>query len=361
MIKIIKNLSLILLTSFSLILPSGCGESKTYNYDDYIIKLNVSKNEPFKIMQLSDLHLGINGDIQKQYQFSRENIFESKPNLIVLTGDSFMYATRELVYDFIDFLNETIDDLEKELNRRVYYTYTYGNHDLQGNYDYYFINNALLEDSKKASSSCLFIDYKDDDLTGNTNFCIDLYDENNENDLLYRFYIIDSNTYHANVADYDYDVIHQDQLDHIKNIHENTDDKDYCGLAFFHIPLFEFQTANDIKDENSTSYPRVVDYIGENNEKSGVGYTDEFKPYDVLYDCNVRGIFVGHDHLNYSSIEFIKSSERNESVILSYGVKSTNQIYHDDNILGYKEANLDLNNPHLSLDNINIVKDKKYE
>ena len=59
MIKIIKNLSLILLTSCSLILPSGCGESKTYNYDDYIIKLNVSKNEPFKIMQLSDLHLGI--------------------------------------------------------------------------------------------------------------------------------------------------------------------------------------------------------------------------------------------------------------------------------------------------------------
>ena len=170
MIKIIKNLSLILLTSCSLILPSGCGESKTYNYDDYIIKLNVSKNEPFKIMQLSDLHLGINGDIQKQYQFLRKNIFESKPNLIVLTGDSFIYATRELVYDFIDFLNETIDDLEKELNRRVYYTYTYGNHDLQGNYDYYFINNVLLEDSKKTSSSCLFIDYRDI----NNFFCIEI-------------------------------------------------------------------------------------------------------------------------------------------------------------------------------------------
>lgn len=361
MIKTIKKISLVILSSFTLISTSSCENSKSYDYSDYIIKLSVSKNESFKIMQLTDLHLGINSDMENQYSFLKKNIFESKPNLIVLTGDSFIYATRELVYDFFDFLNSTIDELEEELNRKVYYTFTYGNHDLQGNYDYYFINEVLLEDAKSLSSSCLFIDYEDDDITGNANFCIDLYDENDESNLLYRFYIIDSNTYHANVVDYDYDIIHLDQLNHIKSLYDNTLDKEYCALSFFHIPLFEFANAYEIKDNGFSKFPAVNGYIGENTEKSSPGYSDMYHPYDVLYDCNVRGIFVGHDHLNYSSIAYIKSSERSEQVILSYGVKSTNQIYHDDNILGYKEAILDLSNPRFTLDNINIVRDKKYE
>ena len=44
-----------------------------------------------------------------------------------------------------------------------------------------------------------------------------------------------------------------------------------------------------------------------------------------------------------------------KDVILSYGLKSTDSIYHDDELIGYKELVLPQNG-NFTLDNINDVK-----
>ena len=57
-------------------------------------------------------------------------------------------------------------------------------------------------------------------------------------------------------------------------------------------------------------------------------------------------MFCGHDHINNSVIDY-------EGVILGYGVKSTWEIYHDDDILGY--CLITLTDADFSLDNIKSV------
>ena len=112
----------------------------------------------------------------------------------------------------------------------------------------YYINDVIkqyattdgkeVEDDKYAA----FIDYEDDNLNGLANYYIDLVDSNNKEDVKYRLHIIDSNSYHYVGPKYKYEVILEDQLKHVRNIYNNaTEDKDYIGLAFFHIPFYEFE------------------------------------------------------------------------------------------------------------------------
>lgn len=325
---------------FSISLISSCGNNDNHEISEYMLKLEL--NDPnFKIMQLSDIHLGLESNLDEQFEYLENNIKNCDPNLIVITGDTFLFSNENIVNSFFEFLDNTCKELSTN-SKKMYYTFTYGNHDNQGDYYSYFINDTLNSYAKKDDSNCLFVDFMNDDLPGYANFTIDL---NYNNDLKYRLYIIDSNSYYYNNLVYDYDVIKDEQLTHFENIYKNTSDKDFIGLAFFHIPLYEYVDANNIvtnNKENSDSYPKVLSHTGFYLEESAPGYTDEFHPFDRLYNMNVRMFFAGHDHLNNANSLFKKSEDKQE-VILSYGVKSTNQIYHNENALGYKEINLNFN------------------
>ena len=76
-----------------------------------------------------------------------------------------------------------------------------------------------------------------------------------------------------------------------------------------------------------------------------------------MRDSNIVSYFVGHDHINYCDVIYNASSDDiNDKAIFSYGVKSTDQIYHDDDILGYKLIKLKdnmTNESFLSIENIN--------
>ena len=75
-----------------------------------------------------------------------------------------------------------------------------------------------------------------------------------------------------------------------------------------------------------------------------------------MRDSNIVAFFVGHEHINYCDIIYnADSSNINDKAIFSYGVKSTDQIYHDDDILGYKLINLKdnmTNETFIDIDNI---------
>ena len=162
---------------------------------------------------------------------------------------------------------------------------------------------------------------------------------NKRNNTLYRLYIIDSNSYSYQGTKYSYDVIHEDQLEHISKINA----KNPCfGLSFFHIPLIEYQETYDryVKGEAKGK--------GENREPSCPGYANN----DVLkklYDANIRASFVGHDHINYSDVVYDGFSD---DFILAYGVKANKTIYGNDDIMGCKIITLDSENVGISLENI---------
>lgn len=291
---------------------TSCGQIK---YDISHYKVEFLYKDDYKIMQLTDLHLGITSDIEKQFTFLRKNILEADPSLIILTGDIFMLANTTIVDSTIRFFDEF----------QINYAFTYGNHDNQGEFDSNYIARALQK-----SQYCVNPDEIGDDVYGYTNFYIDIKDGDN---IKYRILIIDSNSYHNIGYDYKYDIIHKDQLDHFKKAYNDEEDKTYETLAFFHIPLYEFADAY----EEYVKGDLIGEGSGVNNEPVSYGYerTDAF---DVLKSINTKLISVGHDHVNDSDLTY-------KDVILSYGIKSTDEIYNLTDMIGYKTFTLNERTP----------------
>ncbi len=335
-----KKLIAVLLLLALLASLVGCA-SRDANKNAYPVeayRTTMQYYEDFKVLQLADLHLGIETDVAHQLRIVEEAIRTEQPDLIVLTGDNFMYASKGVVKSLMATLNDACASLTAARGGRLAkFTVTFGNHDNQGDYSRYYINKVIsaykaadgneIADGKYAA----FVDYEDDNLFGLTNFYIDLVDDRAKGrdavDVKYRLHIIDSNTYHFMGPDYDYDVIHDEQLAHAKHIYEQaTADKAYIGMAFFHIPLYEYQDAWE--EYGAADAPALVGQ-GEYREHVLYGYENNGS-YQALRDANIVAFFCGHDHINYG--DFIYRAE----AILSYGVKSTNQLYHDTDMIGYK-------------------------
>ena len=115
------------------------------------------------------------------------------------------------------------------------WAFTYGNHDLtpflaKPN----FINEQIVK-----SKNSVFVDIENDNITGLANYYINLKEKDKT---IYRLYLIDSNSYRVPSDEGSgYDIIHDDQLTHIKNIVDF--EGQVPGLAFFHIPLKEYSSA----------------------------------------------------------------------------------------------------------------------
>ena len=315
-----KILLVLLLFIFSLSL-FGCNK-KDYSVSDY--ELNMEYKENFRIIQLTDIHWGIEMDYESEVKHLQQIIdHANNPDLIVITGDSFLFANKDIVDRFIEFFDST----------NIPWTFTHGNHDLQGNYDYYYINEKIAQ-----AKNSLFVDYKDDNLSGLTNFYINL---NKDGNTLYRLYIIDSGCYHAQGLKYGYGIIEEDQLEHIKKIHYYKNDN-AKSIMFFHIPVMEYDDAyNDYQIDNTIGF-------GEMKEHSCPGYINS-GAYNTFKEIGAIATFCGHDHINDFSILY------DSNMILSYGVKANDLVYHDNDMIGYKEITLPLNPLLFSLNNIKNV------
>lgn len=333
-----KTAALLLLTVLALSLVA-CGGAVARDVADY--RTVMEFHEDFRILQLTDLHFGIETDHEEKLSLLRERIRKEEPDLIILTGDNFMYASEETVRTLIEVLNEECRLLsERRPERITKFAMTFGNHDNQGTYDGYLINRVLLSfaapdgEERATGKYAAFVDHEGDGVYGNANYFIDLVDDpaaGEEADVLYRLHIIDSNSYHFLGFKYGYDVIHEDQLAHVERIRaEATRDRDYIGLAFFHIPLSEYTLA---KEQYETAPDPSLVGQGEWREKIHEPYTNN-GAFSRLRAAGILGYFVGHDHVNYG--EILYREEGGRLSLFSYGVKSTDQLYHDRDMMGYK-------------------------
>ena len=344
-----KKLLTVLLTALLVFSFTACSvptKEREYAVNEYRTTMQFYDN--FKILQLTDLHLGIESDLTLQLNVVKNAIRSQKPDLVILTGDNFMYATKSVVRNLVKTLNDECKALTQSRNRLTKFAVTFGNHDNQGDYPRYYINSVLKSyttaDGKEIEEGKFgtLRDFEDDNIFGLTNYFIDLVDDRNKNadeaDVLYRLHIIDSNSYHFGGVKYGYDIIRQNQLDHAQKIYQTaTTDKDYIGMAFLHIPFVEYETAKQ-QYENATD-PSTV----------GQGkFGEEILPphknngaYHKLRDANIISFFVGHNHKNYGDFIYNAHSDNlGDKAIFSFGVKSTNQLYHFEDMMGYKIVTL---------------------
>ena len=303
-----KKIVTLFLTLACLLGLCSCGHSLVrYSSEDYILELPYK--EDFRILQLSDIHLAAKDNRKLHYDFLNLTISDSDADLIVLDGDIFTFASRSSAKELFAFID----------SYGIPWTVTFGNHDEQC----YFSIDWLTEQLNNYGSNCIFVDLQDDDVFGNSNFVINLVENDSVTE---QIILMDSNRY--NFGEYvGYDYIKQSQIDWYERLVNATAvqaGKVVPSILFFHIPLPEFQDAWEAVQSRN---PDAVLEYGERREDSTPPQYNSGLFDKIISLGSTNGIFVAHDHLNDYRILY-------KGIYLAYGVHSTNRVYYDDGCLG---------------------------
>ena len=285
---------------------SACAGVRT-DISKYILELDYKKD--FRILQLTDTHIGDKDNTQLHYDFMDLTIKDANPDLIVITGDVFTFASRGTAKEFFKYID----------GHGIKWTLVFGNHDEQC----YFSIDWLTDVLNKYGSNCVFKDIQNDDVQGNSNFAINLMKDGKPFEQLI---MMDSNRYYYG-SYFGYDYFKQNQIDWYSRLVDYTTEQNggtvVPSLMFYHIPLPEVRDAWAAAQEDGTI--NIND--GEMNEDAcNPEYNSGF--FQVIKDKgSTKGMYFGHDHINNFIITY-------QGIDFGYGVKSTNRVYFDDSLLG---------------------------
>ena len=310
---------LTLLSLIPVLLTTSCKSGVAHDIKEYILELDWKDN--FTILQLTDTHLGDKDDLPMHYKFLDNTIekLDTKPDLIVVTGDVFTFAGKNTVKGFCSWLE----------SKKIPWTLTWGNHDEQCYFSIDWLTGYLNDLSKK-SEYCKFIDIQDDDVHGNANFAINLKEGSVIKE---QIIVMDSNRYYF--GDYfGYDCFKEDQIKWYEKLVNKTKEDNggtvVPSMMFYHIPLPEVDDAY----EKGTKYaditsniPAKTDNFQQKRENTCPPEHD-YNFFKTIHDLgSTKQMFFGHDHINDFAHEY-------EGILFSYGVKSTDRVYFADDMLG---------------------------
>ncbi len=285
-----------------------------------------------KVLQLTDVHIG-GGFLSLKKDAMAINtvaamITAEKPDLVIVTGD----IAYPVPFQSGSFNNKMPAKIFAELmdTLGVYWSLAFGNHDTEV---YSYFDREYISDYYENSGFkyCIYT-AGPDDIDGCGNQIINV--KNTKGVITQSLYILDSHSYTD--GDYfgalwKYDNIHQNQIDWYKESVQkyNKINDDFCkkaginaadtnikSLMFFHIPLTEYKDAwyefadNGFKDTDDVKL--VYGTAGENKKVvyCGIGDDNMFETIQEL--GSTKGVFCGHDHLNYFSVDY-------KGIRLTYG------------------------------------------
>lgn len=271
--------------------------------DDETFTLRIPEDRDFRILQLTDLHLGFGLLSRRMDALAMETvrtlIERTKPHLMVLTGDSiFPFLPRAGTLNNWKQAQKLMDFLD---GFAIPYTLVFGNHDCEL---FSACGKEELAALYKQGRYCIFTEGRRD-LTGVGNFLIELVDDSGK--VLLPLVMLDSNMYGEGGWFFGgFDRIHDDQVDwcmqRLSALKQTS--PDIKAMAFFHMPLREFKEAY----EKMKLGDRTVIYrhgsIAEKGEYFGISkYESTF--FDRAAENGViKWIFCGHDHMNTLSLVY---------------------------------------------------------
>ena len=274
---------------------------KIRQIDDETFQVRIPADRDFRILQLTDLHLGFGliskGRDRLAVDAGRIIIKRSRPDMIVLTGDS--------VFPFLPKAG-TLNNRKQAKKLMAFldgfqipYTLVFGNHDCEMGST---CNKEELTQLYKKGKYCIFTEGRRN-LTGVGNFLIELVD--NSGKVLLPLVMLDSNMYREGGWFYSgFDCIKEDQVDWcMERLNAlKQQDPDIKAMAFFHMPLREFKEAYEKMKLGDKSVLYRHGSVGEKNEYFGISkYEGTF--FDRAVENGViKWMFCGHDHLNTLSL-----------------------------------------------------------
>lgn len=256
---------------------------------------NIS-DEDFVILSTTDLHLDTDHDLNtKTVEMLYKHIRDSKPDLVILTGDVILSKFQQI--DAIQFARM----MEKI---GVYWTAVFGNHEVREEKGFY---KYLLMKSFADYDHCL-CKHGPEELFGYGNHVVNIIGK--EGKLRKSLFLLDSgrdiiDAYreeHGCPADYDaYDFLKNNQIDfYKKEVDRLTEKYGECkSLMYMHIPLPEYSLAFSGNDKDGfvpsgeceILYGRQFENVGCSKFNSGM--------FDaILEKGSTQAVFSGHDHIN---------------------------------------------------------------
>lgn len=270
------------------------------------------EGRPFKILQLTDIHLGAGWVSSKKdklaLQAVKKLIDASNPDFIVITGDMF-YPIWPLTGSANNLRGaKMLGNVLKEAGKP--WCFVFGNHDTEMTSR---ANKDGIADYYMQYENCLF-EKGEESLTGCGNYCIRL--ETSDGKPCQLLMMIDSNQYTKKSFFSGFDVIHEDQIEwYKKTVKEQSGDGELLpSLAFYHIPPKEFKEGWEkcFRGDKDVIYHHG--FVLEKDNYFGYPKETEGKFFSEMVEFgSCKGMFMGHDHLNTLSITY-------QGIRLTYGM-----------------------------------------
>ena len=263
--------------------------------------------EEFKILQLTDLHYWMPHKTSQTDDIVETLVEENQPDMIVLTGDT-VFGPANTV-----FVPHVIDLME---SFEIPWAIVYGNHDSEFKADKFWQGERY-----EAAEHCLYHNGPYN-IGGTGNYVVNL---TKDGEPFYSLVMMDSNMYMTYDGKTEYACFELGQISWyeymITNLQAHGYDK---SMMFFHIPLVEYGIAFDEWEEGG--FDESIGF-GEKREEEcnspcNTGMFDMIKKLG-----STTHTFCGHDHINNYSVEY-------QGVTLTYGLKSSTQLYHDEDMVG---------------------------
>lgn len=287
-------------------------------------------NKPFKVLQLTDLHIG-GGYLSRHEDLQALGIVlrlikSTRPDLIVITGDlAYPKAHVTLSRNNMNSYRIITDMLE---NIGIPYAITFGNHDTAERSTH---TRRELWEFLLTREHCLAVNNDDNErITGFSNYYVKL--RNMDNSINSLIIMLDSNEYIISNRKRTYDYIHDDQVRWYEEITRKINKKEgrkIPSYLFYHIPIKEYNEAwkAAVNAESSSVY-----YYGSKDENISPSKMESKLFSKVLELGCTKGMFCGHDHLNDFSVEY-------KGVRFTYG-QAIDCLLYAKNLSEHKGATL---------------------
>lgn len=237
-------------------------------------KLQFKEDGSFTILQFTDVHLSDCKKADLRTLSLMDGIVGmEKPDFVVFTGDT-VYGKNNL-----ELLKIA---LEPVIKHKIPFALVFGNHDCEIGHSKQELVSFLCENEFCVNEANTV------GIHGATNFQIPIYSRK-QDEPAWNLYFFDSGDYHSNEKIGGYDYIHRDQIDWYvrESIRHSSRYGALPELAFFHIPLPEY---NEV-------WNTQICY-GEKNEECCCPRQNSGLFSAMVEMENMKGIFVGHDHIN---------------------------------------------------------------
>ncbi|WP_027086965.1 metallophosphoesterase family protein [Cohnella panacarvi] len=241
--------------------------------------LKFRQDGTFKIVQFTDIHWQ-NGDAEdmQSKDLMNEILAIEAPDLTVFTGDMIhCEQSRHPGEAFVQAVSAAIE-------RGIPWAFVFGNHDAEEG-----ITRGALMALARQLPGCL-AQPGPDSISGVGNYCLTVHASSDHGHAAAALYLLDSGSYApSSVGGAAW--IKRDQIDwyvgQSKILEELSGGRAIPSIAFFHIPLSEF---NEVWDFHRA--------YGHNYEGVGCARINSGLFHAFVERGDVRGVFVGHDHVN---------------------------------------------------------------